>query len=56
MNKSNIYSSGIDDSTMYIFIIRYASLSGAYIGIHMCIKINIKIFLATLVRTMCNLL
>ena len=41
---------------MYILIIRYASLSGAYIGIHICITNNIKIFLATLVRAMCNVL
>ena len=40
VNKSNNKTSGIDDSTMYIFIIRYVSSSEAYIGIHMCITLG----------------
>ena len=41
---------------MYIFVIRYASLSEAYIGRYMCVINKIRMFLATLVRTMANLL
>ena len=41
---------------MYVFVITYASLSETYIGSHMCVTNSFKMFLATLVRTMANLL
>ena len=41
---------------MYIFVIRYASLSEADIGSHICVTNSLKMFLAKLVRTMANLL